>query len=186
MHKKKIAFVIDVENWAFDIEAKLLKEKLKDYYDIEIFCSSKYNDDLFDILEYTKEFDLIHFFWRKLLLQFSSDEFKNKLLRNNIDYNVYLENISSKISTGIYDHLFVDEESVEMYLPIFTKYSKSYYTCSKKLEKIYSNISKYPKPWGTIHDTYDNKLYDGGDKLRFKNKKGSPVRALLFSYQSLV
>ena len=37
---KKIALVVDVESWAFDIEANLLKEKLKDYYDIDVFVSS--------------------------------------------------------------------------------------------------------------------------------------------------
>ena len=171
MLKKRIAFIVDVENWAFDIEAKLLKEKLKDYYDIEVFCSSKYNDDLFSILEDVKNYDMIHFFRRRLLLQFSSDEFKNKLIEKDLYYDNYIESICPKISTGIYDHLFVDEENVNTYLPIFTKCSKRYYTCSKKLENIYSNLKNYPKPWGTIHDTYDNKLYNGGDKLRYRNKK---------------
>ena len=171
MHKKTIALIADVENWAFDIEAKILKEKFKDFYEIEIFYSAKYENDLFAILEDTKEFDMIHFFWRKLLLQFSTEEFKNKVENVNLDYNSYLENVCPKISTGIYDHLFVDEENVDTYLPVFTKYSKRYYTCSKKLEKIYLNLNNYPKPWGTIHDTYDNKLYDGGNKLRYKSKE---------------
>lgn len=171
MHKKRIALVIDVENWAFDIGAKLLKKKLKDYYEIEIFSSSKYNDDLFAILEDTKNFDMIHFFWRKLLIQFESNEFKSKLLENNLDYDKYIQDICPKISTSVYDHLFIDEENVNVYLPIFSKYSRRYYTSSKKLEKIYSNLNNYPKPWGTLQDTYDNTLYNGGDKSRFKNKE---------------
>lgn len=177
MLKKKIAFIVDIKNWAFDIEAQLLKEKLKDFYEIEIFCASdeKYNNDLFLILEDTKNFDIIHFFWRKLLIQFDSDEFKNKLKETNLDYNNYINEVCAKISTGIYDHLFLEEENIKLYSNIYNKYSKKYYTCSKKLEKIYFNIKEYPKPWGTIHDTYDNKLYNGGDKLRFKNKKDNKL-----------
>ena len=119
----------------------------------------------------TKEYDMIHFFWRKLLLQFESDEFKNHLISNNIDYNDYLEEIVKKISTGIYDHLFTDKDNVDIYKSIFTKYSSRYYTCSKKLYDVYSSLEGYPKPWGIIHDTYDNNLYDGGDKNRFNTEK---------------
>jgi len=176
MNKKRIAFVIDLENWAFDIEAKLLKNKLKDYYDIDIFAATKYDDDLFSILEDTKDYDMIHFFWRKLLVQFTSEEFKRKLKDNNIDYQGYIDKIANKISTGIYDHLFLEEENLRLYKPIFNNYCKSYYTCSKKLEEIYKSLKDFPKPWGTIHDTYDNKLYNGGDKLRFKDKsKNDPL-----------
>lgn len=176
MYKKKIALIIDYENWAFDIEAKLLKNKLSDYYDIDIFDASKYNDDLFLILEDTKNYDMIHFFWRKLLIQFDSDEFKTHLKDNNIDYSTYINNIVGKISTGIYDHLFLEKENVDLYRPIFNNYCKQYYTCSKRLEKIYKSLNDFSKPWGTIHDTYDNNLYNGGDRLRFKNKdKNSPL-----------
>lgn len=170
MNKKRIALIVDCENWAFDIEAKLLQKKLKDYYDIDIYVSRNYNDDLFLILEDVKQYDMIHFFWRKLLIQFDDEKFKSDLKENNIEYNNYVETVCKKISTGIYDHLFITEEEVKLYENIFNKYSKMYYTCSKKLEEIYKNISLYPNPWGTIHDTYDNNLYQGGNKNRFNNK----------------
>ena len=166
---KRIALVVDAENWAFDIEAKILKNKLKDDFEIDIFVSKKYDDDLFKILEEVKEYDMIHFFWRKLLLDFESDTFKDHLKENNYDYDEYLS-ICNKISTGIYDHLFYDDENIDSFRNIFTKYSKMYYTCSKRLEFIYSELKDYPKPWGTIHDTYDDKLYDGGDKDRVLGK----------------
>ena len=162
---KKIALIVDAKDWAFDIEANILKNKFKNEFIIDIFVSKDYEDDLFSILEVVKDYDMIHIFWRKLLLQFESDEFKQKLKDNDYDYNEYLK-VCNKISTGIYDHLFIDEESIDTYRNIFTKYSKMYYTCSKRLESIYCNLSNYPKPWGTIHDTYDDKLYDGGDKDR--------------------
>ena len=166
---KKIALVVDAKDWAFDIEANILKNKFKKDFIIDIYVSKDYNDDLFLILEETKEYDMIHFFWRKLLLQFESEEFINQVKEHNYDYNEYLS-ICNKISTGIYDHLFYDEENIDSFRNIFNKYSKMYYTCSKRLENIYSNLPNYPKPWGTIHDTYDDKLYNGGDKDRILGK----------------
>lgn len=163
---KKIALVVDSENWAFHIEAKLLKNSLKLFYDIHIFVADKYDNNLFAILEEIKKYDIIHFFWRKLLMQFESDEFKMNLKANSYNYSQYLAEVCPKISTGIYDHLFIEE--AEEYINIFTKYSKQYYTCSKRLENIYKDLENYPRPWGTIHDTYDNKLYEN-----YKNKRNN-------------
>lgn len=76
----KIALIVDMPNWAFDIEANLLKEKLQDFYNIDVICASdeKYDNNLFLILESVRNYDIIHFFWRKLLIQFNSEEFKLK------------------------------------------------------------------------------------------------------------
>lgn len=169
---KKIALIVDQENWAFDIEAQLLKQNLKDFYEIDVYASSKeeFNDDLFKILERVKNYDLIHFFWRKLLIQFETKKFRNKVEEAGYNYNEYVNILTNKLSTGIYDHLFLQKEEIDLYKPIFTKYIKAYYTCSKRLEDIYNNIDEYPKPFGTIHDTYDNKLYSGGNKQRYQNK----------------
>ena len=145
-----------------------MQQSLKKQFNIDIFISRNYEDDLFSILEDVKDYDMIHFFWRKLLLDFESDEFKNKVKENNYDYSEYLK-VCNKISTGIYDHLFIDD--IDTYKNIFTKYSKMYYTCSEKLYDIYKNINEYPKPWGVIHDTYDNKLYDGGNRNRFPRNR---------------
>ena len=169
MNKKKIALIVDVENWAFDIEAKILKKHLSCYYDIDIYISKDYDDDLFRILEDTKQYDIIHFFWRKLLLQMFSEEVIGHFLYKE-DYYEYLSFLRNKISTGIYDHLFLEKQEIAKYQPLFQNYCKKYYTCSKKLEEIYKQIEEYPNPWGTIHDTYDNLLYDGGDKRRFETR----------------
>ena len=170
MKRKRIALVVDMENWAFDIEAKILRQSLEKYYKIDIFVSHNYEDNLFRILEDVKDYDMIHFFWRKLLLQLDSDEFQKELEKNHYDYEEYIDSIKGKISTGIYDHLFTDDENRKVFQNIFTKYCKRYYTCSKKIEEIYKKIEEYPAPWGTIHDTYDNVLYDGGDRTRFDKK----------------
>ena len=148
---------------------------MEKYYRIDIFVAHDYEDDLFKILEDTKDYDMIHFFWRKLLIGLDSDEFKKQLQENNYDYDEYINSIKDKISTGIYDHLFTDDENRVLFKNVFNKYIKKYYTCSKKLEEIYKKIEEYPKPWGTIHDTYDNILYNGGDRERFNNRNNSSL-----------
>ena len=72
--KNKIAIIADIPNWSFDIIAQLLKKELSHKYDIDVFyCVTDFNKDLFDILEATKEYDVIHFLARKLLLQFEDE-----------------------------------------------------------------------------------------------------------------
>ena len=172
---KRIALVVDVCSWAFDIEAQILKKAFQKYYDVEVFVSKDYEDNLFLLLEDVKDFDMIHIFWRKLLLQFESDEFLSQIKDAGYDVSSYISSVSLKISTGIYDHLFLDLESISVYSPIFQKYVKSYYTCSKKLYDAYSLVSSYPKPWGIIHDTYDDLLYDGGNRSRYEAREGELV-----------
>ncbi len=172
MDKKKIGLIVDVEGWAFDIGAKLIVKELKDIYDFKIIYANeeKYNMSLFNILEELKEYDIIHFFWRKLLLQFDSQQFKNKLKENNIDYDNYIELFKNKISTGIHDHLFTDEDSIKEYKNVFSNYVKQYYTISKKLNDIYFNISEYKTPWGVIQDTFDKNLFYPQNLDRFKSE----------------
>lgn len=146
---------------------------MEKHYKIDIFVSHNYDDNLFKILEDVKEYDMIHFFWRKLLLQLDSKEFHKDLEDNGYNLDEYIAFLKNKISTGIYDHLFIDEENLKVFSNIFNKYCKRYYTCSKKLEEIYKKIDEYPNPWGTIHDTYDDQLYDGGDKSRFDKRDNS-------------
>ena len=65
MDKKKIAIIADIPNWSFDIIAKLIKKELSYKYQIDIFyCVTDFNIDLFQILEKTKNYDVIHFLAR--------------------------------------------------------------------------------------------------------------------------
>ena len=120
----KIALIVDMPYWAFDIEAKLLKEKLQDFYSIDVICANdeKYDNNLFLILENVRNYDIIHFFWRKLLIQFNSEEFKLQVTQNGYDYNDYVNYFKTRISTGIYDHLFLEEDEIKLYEPIYTNF----------------------------------------------------------------
>lgn len=177
MNKKKIAIIADIPNWSFDIIAQLLKKELSYKYDIDIFyCVKDFNKDLFDILEEVKNYDIIHFLTRKLLMQFEDENFKNKVLEKGYFYEEYKNNIVKKITTCVYDHLAINDESID-YSKIFNLYSDRYIVCSKKLYDIYSNIPNCPKPWGEIKDTIDTDLFVPTNLERFnkENLKNRPI-----------
>lgn len=167
INKKRVAIIADIPNWSFDIIAQLLKKELSYQYDIDIFyCVTDFDKDLFDILEKVKNYDVIHFLARKLLMQFDDENFKNKLLQNGYSYDEYTNTIIKKITTCVYDHLAINDDNID-YRKIFNLYSDRYIVCSKKLYDIYCNIPNCEKPWGEIKDTIDTDLFIPNNLERF-------------------
>ena len=167
---KKIALVVDIENWAFHIAANIIKNSLSNKYQIDIFCckSEEFNNDLFKVLEKVGEYDLIHFFWRVILLDFEKEEFIERATEKYGDYNKYVENMVNKISTGVYDHLF--EDDIE-FNKKFTKYCKNYVVSSKKLFDIYSNMEGVKKPSAIAGDSFEKSLFFPTNTERFEFNK---------------
>ncbi len=151
---QRICLVCDVPNWAFDIIAQKIALELKGFFDIDIkyYDVRKESETFFEFLENLKDYDMIHFFWRKILLQIESETFKNKVLEKYGNYEEYIKNIQPKISTGVYDFLFLKDDEIEMYKNIFNKHCKEYYVISKKLFDKYSNIDALKRPYGIVHD----------------------------------
>ena len=168
--KKKLAIIIDAPNWAFHNVANLMKKELENIAVVDIFAiqPEPYYDDLFLLLEDVKSYDYIHFLWRKNLLDFKSDRFKQHLQKNNIDYDKYINFFVPKITTAVYDLLFLTPNEIAEYADVFNKFSRKYYTSSKKLYDIYCNIPEYKKPETTIIDTFDIEIFKPMNLERFK------------------
>ncbi len=166
---KRVALICDIKGWAFDIGATVIKKYLSKKYEIDIFYLNdpKYNQDLFSILEDVKEYDIIHFFWRKVLLQFEDENFINKVKIKYGDTTEYINQISKKISTGVYDHLFLEQENIDLYKNVFNKYAKKYVVSSKKLYDIYLSISEYEKPYMVLGDVVDDEKFQIQNANRF-------------------
>lgn len=154
---KRIALVADIENWAFHLAANIIKESLKNEFEIDIFfCKTQFNNDLFEVLEKVKNYDLIHLFWRVLLADFEKDEFKLRVKEKYGNYEDYIEKMVNKISTGVYDHLF--ENDIE-FNKKFTKYCNNYVVSSKRLFDIYSNMEGIKKPFAVVGDSFEKTLF---------------------------
>ena len=169
-NKQRLAIIIDMPNWAFHNIAILMKKELDCVFDVDIFAiqPEPYNNNLFLLLEDVKNYDYIHFLWRKNLLDFNAEYFKKHLEDNNLDYDEYVSYFSNKISTSVHDHLFLSENEIEQYKDIFNKFSRKYYTISKKLYDIYCNISQYKKPETTLIDIFNADLFVPMNLDRFK------------------
>ena len=162
---KKIALVADVKNWAFDIAANIIKKALSDRYHIDIFYSKQeFDKDLFRILESLKEYDLIHFFWREILLDFEKEEFRQRVIEKYGNYEEYINTMVPKISTGVYDHLYEDDNEFN---EKFTKYCNNYVVSSKKLFDIYSGLEKIKKPRAIIGDSFEKEKFFPINMKRF-------------------
>lgn len=163
---KKIALVADVKNWAFDIAANIIKSSLSDKYQIDIYYSKseEFNKDLFIILETLKNYDIIHFFWRKILLDFENEIFKNRVIEKYGNYEKYINDNIKKISTGVYDHLF--EDDIE-FIKKFTKYCNKYVASSQKIFNIYSNLEGIKKPICIMGDSFEEEKFFPMNKERF-------------------
>ncbi len=174
---KRIAIVIDIPNWAFDIGAQLIKKELVGIANVDIFCMhvEPYNDNLFYLLEQIKDYDYIHFLWRKHLLLFESEKFIEDVEKAGYNYNEYINIVVPKISTAVCDHMFLKQEEIEKYKNVFNKYSSKYYVISNKLYDIYCNIPGYRKPEKVIMDTYDKNIFSPQNLDRFENAKDRPL-----------
>lgn len=165
---KKIALIIDIEDWAFANIARNIKVKLENKYVIEIFPIMNYENNLINVLNACKDFDIIHFFWRGVLLDFNSDSYQYQLTQKNIDISdfnkKYLEN--KIITTCVQDHLFIDNET-ENTKKIFNTF-ENYYVSSKKLFNIYTNLEIDNKPSTIIHDGVDLGKFYLKDKTKFE------------------
>ncbi len=179
--KKKIAIIADIPNWSFDIIAQLLKRELSDIYEIKIFyCVTDFKKDLFDILEATKEFDVIHFLARKLLMQFEEEEFKKRVEEKGYSYEEYVKQNVKKITTCVYDHLAINDEIID-YRKIYNLYCNQYLVCSKKIYDIYSSLENCKKPFSEIKDTIDTDLFVPENIERF-NEENVQNRPLVIGW----
>lgn len=151
---KKIALIVDVDNWAFANIARNIKENLSEEFKFTIIPIAYLDSNIVKTLLLTKEYDLIHFFWRGLLLRLNTNWYKKyiKGLGGNVDeFNKqYLNN--KIITSSVYDHLFLEtEEDIKKTQEMFSK-CKYYYVSSNKLLDIYKNIELENKPYGVITD----------------------------------
>lgn len=147
---KRIALIVDKDNWAFYNIAKNIKDNLSYKYEIEIFVR-EYIQNIISLIFALQEYDLIHFFWRGDLNLIDNDFVKEYLKYSGIKYedfyNKYVKNLN--ITTSVYDHLFLEEENIDFTKKIISR-AKNYTVCSNKLYDIYNNFEK--KPFAVITD----------------------------------
>ena len=167
---KKIALIVDADNWAFANIARNIKENLSKYYSFTIIPIAYLDSNIVKVLFLTKDYDLIHFFWRGLVVTLNSKNYKKYIE----EMGGTVKNFNKKfldgkiITSSVYDHLFIDDEKgIEKTKKIFSR-CKYYYVSSNKLMDLYKNMDLENYPYGVITDGVDlEKFYPiKNDKYR--------------------
>lgn len=168
MEKKKIALIIDTENWAFDNIAKEIKKNLVGY-NIDIIPGRIFEGNMLRLFLFCEDYDLIHFLWRgyiSLINQEGMKYYAKEYL--NMDFEDFKKRYiyNKRITFGVCDHLYLRGEEKWRTEEIF-KFSDYYMVTSKKLYNIYEQFEKKPKM--VIHDGVDLKRYKPEKLDRFVN-----------------
>lgn len=157
---KKIALVVDTNNWAFFNIAKNIKANLSKYYEFRIIPMADIEDNIVRLFLLTKDYDLVHFFWRGHVTYIGNYFFNQYTYELGISPEEFIERYikGKKITTSVYDHLFLDNQ-LDITEKIFS--SIKYYTVSsKKLLDIYNGLKIVNKPTMEISDGVDlNKFF---------------------------
>lgn len=173
--KPKICIVADVPNWAFDGIAQKIQKELSYKYDIKItyFNRRTESDYLYEFIEQNKDCDLLHFLNRRILLLMKTEIFKQKVEKSGLKLEQYIGDLKNKFTTAVYDYMDIDESGINEHISIFNEYTKSYYTATKKLFKIYNAIKEYKKPLAVIPDICDEAIYIpiNIDRFEYENIK---------------
>ena len=174
--KKKIALVVDADNWAFANIARNVSKNLSNKYDFKIIPLSYLDNNLAKVYICAEDCDMVHLFWRKNIIDPESMGFKwyvEEFL--GLSMNKFKKQFMNKpITTAVYDHLFVDDE-FESTKRIFSL-CKNYYVSSNILKDIYDNLSIKYKTKYVITDGVDLNDFYPINLERFNNLKKRTIK----------
>lgn len=173
--KPRILLVIDQTGWAFSNIADQIVRGLSHKYDVDVTATHEL-DNFGQLMLLGKQADLIHFFWRPQLMSIFDPGLSAYATAVGVanDHDLRWAVLQKKLTTAIYDHLFLDPESVAKYRTVLGKLVDGYYTSSAKLDQTYRKVYPEAVPLGLIPD--------GVDLTRFRplpyrpRAEGEPLR----------
>lgn len=175
MKKKKIALVVDTDNWAFANIAKNVSKNLSKIYDFKIIPIVNLDNNLVKVYIAAEDCDLIHFFWRGNIIGKFEDNFKWYVGYLGFTLSAFKERYMNKpITTAVYDHLFLDDD-LEITKKIFSICDK-YYTSSNILNNIYNKLDLKYYPQTVITDGVDLKDFYPKKLERFLNFENRKIK----------
>ena len=144
MSKKKLAFVVDIKGWAFDIIASHVSEQLSQEYLIKIYYWENYpstNSLISSILE--DKIEHVHFFFRehlKVILDTSNGKDKKIIAFNRL-----------VVTTHIPDYLYNTEVELFERKNLFD-FINGYFVINTDLNNVYKQAEIIEKPLSVIFD----------------------------------
>ncbi len=165
--KKKVAIIIDKIGWAYYNSALEIQKNLKNDFDIDIIDMEMFGDNVVKVFLLSEKYDLMFFMWRGLISWLYSDYSKDYIKQLDFSFDEFVKRFfkSKNIVTGVYDHLFLQQEHERT--EFILNNVKDYLVCSKKLQDIYSNFEK--KPSMEISDGVDLELFKMYNTSKYKD-----------------
>ncbi len=176
-NRPRVALVIDTEGWAFwNISQQIVKAH-QERFDLEIHCTRDI-DNAAQLFFGLREHDVIHVFWREYLSLLNSDHVRSYMNWSGVPYERFMETVVGPpvISTCVYDHLFLDEESLASRRPVYNDIVQAYYVGSNRLRDIYRRVPDFPDPAAVLADGVDDQFFRPQRLERFRQLGQRPVR----------
>ncbi len=174
--KPKVALVVDRPNWAFAFKAAALAETLTNRYEFQIIPVSDLGQ-LWRLPLAFKGADLVHFFWRGHLHAMLQPDFRAEVALSLGSWEAYARRYLSgvRFSTGVYDHLLLDDRGIEEYRSVFSNAVVAYSVTSERLNRIYKALASYPSPVSVVENGVDLRLFRPQRLERLTQTRGRPI-----------
>lgn len=167
--KPRIGLIIDTHGWAFSNIARQLQHHLSDRYDFTIIPMDVV-DDINQVLLSVADCDLVHFFWREHLRLIGTPYYRGQVELISPSYDDFAQRyiLDKKITTSVYDHLLLDDISLEERKVLYQSLLAGYSVGSEKLQQIYMGAAGYPAPTAVLEDGVDLALFKPAALERFE------------------
>lgn len=186
--KPAIALLVDVDHWAFATIARQLREHLASRFDIDIIpmsaleeiqreatvrhrsasTSTDQHRAFGQALLLTRDHDLLHVFWRDLLLLLGTRGMNDYAASIGLEPETFERVLvrSRPITTSVYDHLHLGTEAIAARAPMLTETVAAYSVSSRRLERIYRALP-VPPPAVVATDGVDLERFSPVDPDHF-------------------
>ncbi len=167
--KKKLAFIVDISGWAFDIIARHIREQLSDVYDVTLYYWADYPIASHLVQKIADDgVDHIHFFFREhLKVIFETIGAKSKLASH---FNGLV------VTTHVPDYLYHSPNDLLERKPLFD-FVNGYFVTNADLKQIYDSQDFFAKPDDIIIDWPLSKV-SVLDDAPSRPATGEPVRIM--------
>ncbi len=175
--RPRIALITDTEDWAFGNIARQLVTHLSDQFDFKVVPLDVV-ESLPRLLLMTKDCQLVHFFWRGHLLQVLSDDFAERSRALGIGNRGIGSRLLARerITTAVYDHLWLDPADLESWRLLFRRHVAAYSVSSQRLRGIYSGLPGFSVPAAVLEDGVDLGLFAPQSLERFQQLANRKIR----------
>jgi glycosyltransferase involved in cell wall biosynthesis len=165
-----VGLIIDWDNWAYaSISRQIIKHSSAEFHFIVIPSICITNPA--QMLMMCKDCDLIHFYFRPYVDWLYGIYGNNYIKDLGCDPELFRQQFleSKVITTGIYDHLFLDDEHYDRMKFLLNDVFTAYYVSSNKLADIYRNLPGFRPPAEIISGGVDLNHFGPHNLERFDN-----------------